>query len=74
MKLKICGWSGRKSAVYENRFHNLPQIIRETVKPMENVDSIKILQVDGVPGINSPSERGSGDGGVIGEGGGMEIC
>ena len=44
--------------------------IRETVKPMENIESIKILQVDGVPGINSPSEtigggapNGGGDGG-----------
>jgi len=62
--------SSRRSAIYENLVRNLPQIIRETVKPMENIDSIKILQVDGVPGINSPSERGSGDGGVTGEGGG----
>lgn len=62
--------SSRKSAIYENLVSNLPQIIRETVKPMENIDSIKILQVDGVPGINSPSERGSGDGGVTGDGGG----
>jgi hypothetical protein len=37
---------------------------------MENIESIKILQVDGVPGINSPSEtigggvaNGGGDGG-----------
>ena len=59
--------ASRRSAIYENLVKNLPEIIRETVKPMENIESIKILQVDGVPGINSPSERG-GAGGVI-EGG-----
>lgn len=57
----------------ENRYHALRMkllehiegIVRETVKPMENIDSIKILQVDGVPGLNSPSDggySGSGDG------------
>ncbi len=54
--------SSRRSAIYENLVKNLPEIIRETVKPMENIESIKILQVDGVPGINSPSERGGGGG------------
>ncbi len=58
----------RRSAIYENLVRNLPNIIRETVKPMENIESIKILQVDGVPGINSPSERGGGESG--GDGGG----
>lgn len=52
--------SSRRSAIYENLVKNLPEIIRETVKPMEKIESIKILQVDGVPGINSPSERGGG--------------
>jgi uncharacterized membrane protein YqiK len=63
--------AARRSAIYENLVKNLPNIIRETVKPMENIESIKILQVDGVPGINSPSETigggvangGGGDGG-----------
>ena len=59
----------RRSAIYENLVKNLPEIIRETVKPMENIESIKILQVDGVPGINSPSERGGGGGLVDGSGG-----
>ena len=49
----------RRSAIYEHLVKSLPSIIRETVKPMENIDSIKILQVDGLPGINSPSETGS---------------
>ena len=54
---------------YENLVRNLPDIIRETVKPMENIESIKILQVDGVPGINSPSELNGGGAGN-GHGGG----
>jgi uncharacterized membrane protein YqiK len=49
----------RRSAIYEHLVKTLPQIIRETVKPMENIESIKILQVDGLPGLNSPSESGS---------------
>jgi len=56
----------RRSAIYEHLVKSLPQIIRETVKPMENIDSIKILHVDGLPGLNSPSETG----GVAGVGGG----
>ena len=35
---------------------------------MENIDSIKILHVDGLPGLNSPSETGGAGGG--GGGGG----
>jgi hypothetical protein len=35
---------------------------------MENIDSIKILQVDGLPGLNSPTEGGSGS--ASGAGGG----
>lgn len=30
--------------------NNLPEIIKESVKPMENIDSIKIMQVDGLTG------------------------
>ena len=41
----------------------LPEIIREQVKPMENIESIKILQVDGLPGLNSPSDGGRGGSG-----------
>jgi uncharacterized membrane protein YqiK len=58
--------ASRRSAIYEHLVRTLPSIIRETVKPMENIDSIKILQVDGLPGLNSPSElggAGTGDGG-----------
>ena len=33
----------------------LPEIIRESVKPMENIDDIKILQVNGLGGMGSSS-------------------
>lgn len=60
--------ASRRSAIYENLVRNLPNIIRETVKPMENIDSIKILQVDGLPGLNSPSELSGGESGGGGSG------
>lgn len=53
----------RRSAIFEGVVTRLPEIIREQVKPMENIESIKILQVDGLPGLNSPSETGGGSGG-----------
>ncbi len=56
----------RRSAIYEHLVKTLPEIIRETVKPMENIESIKILQVDGLPGLNSPSETGGAGGGGSG--------
>lgn len=39
----------------------LPQIIRESVKPMEQIDGIKIIQVDGLNG-SSAGTNGSNDG------------
>lgn len=33
----------------------LPEIIRESVKPMENIDDIKILQVNGLHGAHTGS-------------------
>ena len=65
--------ASRRSTIYEHLVRTLPNIIRETVKPMENIDSIKILQVDGLPGLNSPSEMGGlGQAGAAnGEGGSM---
>jgi uncharacterized membrane protein YqiK len=64
--------ASRRSAIYESLVRNLPNIIRETVKPMENIESIKILQVDGLPGINSPSEvAGTGRGASNGAGDNM---
>lgn len=36
----------------------LPEIIRESVKPMENIDDIKILQVNGLHGSHGSSCQG----------------
>lgn len=36
----------------------LPEIIRESVKPMENIDDIKILQVNGLGGMAGPNATG----------------
>lgn len=36
----------------------LPEIIRESVKPMENIDDIKILQVNGLGGMNTTTHSG----------------
>jgi uncharacterized membrane protein YqiK len=45
----------------------LPQIIAESVKPMQNIDGIKILHVDG---LNGSSQNGGGEG-VAANGGGL---
>lgn len=44
----------------------LPEIIRESVKPMENIDDIKILQVNGLGGL-SGSSASVGDNGEQGQ-------
>lgn len=44
----------------------LPQIIAESVKPMQNIDGIKILHVDG---LNGSSQNGTGEGGAASGGG-----
>jgi len=47
---------------------NLEQIIRESVKPMENIDGIKIIQVDGLNaggGVGGSAELSSGNGGNL---------
>jgi len=38
----------------------LPEIIRESVKPMENIDDIKILQVNGLNGFAAGANLGDG--------------
>jgi uncharacterized membrane protein YqiK len=43
----------------------LPQIIAESVKPMQNIDGIKILHVDG---LNGSSQNGGGEVGSAGGG------
>ncbi|GLQ10038.1 flotillin [Devosia yakushimensis] len=44
----------------------LPQIIAESVKPMQNIDGIKILHVDG---LNGPSQAAAGEGAAANGGG-----
>ena len=64
----------RRSAILEGVVRRLPEIIREQVKPMENIDSIKIMHVDGLPGLNSPSETGGlGDSDPSSSGGGGSV-
>jgi uncharacterized membrane protein YqiK len=40
----------------------MPEIIRESVKPMEQIDGIKIIQVDGLNGGAVPGVEGQVDG------------
>ena len=48
---------------------NLDQIIRESVKPMESIEGIKILQLEGLNGIGQNSAMGhNGDGSGVGTG------
>jgi uncharacterized membrane protein YqiK len=60
--------ASRRSGLYRKLLENLPDIIRESAKPMERIDSIKILQVQGMPGLNGAG-GGSGPDGAS-EGGG----
>jgi uncharacterized membrane protein YqiK len=52
----------------------LPEVIRESAKPMEAIDSIKIVQVDGLTNggraANDGAGSGGGSGGVTGGGSG----
>ncbi len=55
--------ANRRSGLHVKLVENLPSIIRESVKPMENIESIRILHVDGVPGLTGAvSPGGGGDG------------
>jgi uncharacterized membrane protein YqiK len=62
--------ASRRSAVQEELVRTLPAIIRESVKPMEAIESIKILQVDGLPGLSGSATASgattSGDGDAAG--------
>ncbi len=40
----------------------LPDVIRESVKPMEQIDGIKIIQVDGINGGSAGGDGGEGGG------------
>ena len=62
--------ASRRSTLQEDLIRSLPSIIRESVKPMEKIDSIKILQVDGLSGLSGTVAQGQGDGAGAGDGGG----
>jgi uncharacterized membrane protein YqiK len=63
--------ASRRTALNRKLFENLPAIIRESVRPMEKIESIKILQVEGLPGFsNGPGGGPGGPGGGDGLGGG----
>lgn len=62
--------ANRRSTLQAELIQNLPMIIRESVKPMERIDSIKILQVDGLPGLSGAhGGEGGGDSLPASEGG-----
>ncbi|MFX8246811.1 flotillin domain-containing protein, partial [Acinetobacter baumannii] len=44
--------ASRRSALHQRLVENLPAIIRESVKPMEKIEGIKILHVEGLPGFS----------------------
>lgn len=48
----------------------LPEVIRESAKPMEAIDSIKIVQVDGLTNGGRGASDGNGSGGGAGGGSG----
>jgi len=59
--------ASRKSSLHKALVENLPAIIRESVKPMERIEGIKIMHVEGLPGL-SGSVGGTGSS-LSGEGG-----
>ena len=61
--------ASRRTALNRKLFEHLPEIIRESVRPMERIESIKIMQVEGLPGF-SHGPGGGGDGAAGGGGGG----
>jgi uncharacterized membrane protein YqiK len=54
--------ANRRSALHRALVENLPAIIRESVKPMEKIDGIKIVHVEGLPGFSEAGGGGSGSG------------
>jgi len=62
--------ASRKSALHRALVENLPAIIRESVKPMEKIESIKILHVEGLPGLSGSPGPGGGSGALPGDGSG----
>ena len=64
--------ASRRSALRIKLVEHLEAIIRASTKPMENIDSIKILQVDGLPGLSGTlpigGPGGDGSSGDLGAG------
>ena len=69
----------RRSALRMQLASNLESIIREAVKPMQNIDGIKIMEVNGLPGFsnghsnglaNDSTGGGNGQGKLAGDGDG----
>lgn len=65
--------ASRRSALRMQLAGNLDSIIRESVKPMQNIEAIKILEVNGMPGFSNGNSKGdgsdsSGGGGSSGSG------
>ena len=52
--------SSRRSALRMQLAGKLDSIIREAVKPMQNIDAIKILEVNGMPGFSNGHATGTG--------------
>ena len=52
--------ASRRSALHQKLVENLPAIIRESVKPMEKIEGIKIVHVEGLPGLSGAGGHGSG--------------
>lgn len=61
--------ASRKSALHKALVENLPEIIRESVKPMEKIGEIKILHVEGLPGMSGHGGSGTGSDAVHVDGG-----
>ena len=63
--------ASRRSALRMELARKLDSIIREAVKPMQSIDAIKILEVNGLPGFSQglPGGGGNGGGGSLTSGG-----
>ncbi len=58
----------RRSALRMKLVEHLEGIVRESVKPMESIGDIRILQVEGLPGLSGLAPA-AGDGGAAPDGG-----
>jgi len=62
--------ASRRSALHRSLVENLPAIIRESVKPMEKIENIKIMHVEGLPGLSGVSPANGGGSGLPASDGG----